>query len=100
MQMQLAYEEKQHTLQRAGKGLTQAGEVQGQWGPWMWRGYYVLKRMARRTERRGDREMGEQIEALAEQLHDEDFQSISWIGLAARWADLLVRNAHSETEES
>jgi CRISPR-associated protein Csm1 len=100
MQMQLAYEEKRHTLQREGKGLTQAGEVQGQWGPWMWRGYYVLKRMARRAKRRDDHEMGEQIEALAEQLHAEDFQSISWIGLAARWADLEIRNMESETEES
>ena len=31
------------------------------------------------------------IRALAEGLQGENFRAIEWIGLAARWADLLTR---------
>jgi len=70
-----------------GEELNRAGEEQILWGPWMWRGYYALKRMAHRY--RDAR--GEAIAGLAEELHEGHFRAIEWIGLAARWAALLVR---------
>jgi len=46
----------------------------------MWRGYYLLKR-AKQAD----------IRTLAQTLHEDDFRSMAWMGLAARWADLLQR---------
>ncbi|MGC9400664.1 MAG: type III-A CRISPR-associated protein Cas10/Csm1 [Anaerolineae bacterium] len=87
IRLQIAYETALEARRQTGTAVNREGEVQGVWGPWMWRGYYTLKRMARRMK-----ETGAYIEALAEQLHEEDFRSISWIGLAARWAGLWMRS--------
>jgi CRISPR-associated protein Csm1 len=73
---------------RRGVELGRSDQEQVYWGPWMWRGYYRLKQMAKRYK---DDERGETIGALAKQLYDDDFRAIDWIGLAARWADLLTR---------
>jgi len=88
IQFQSQAEEAAEARQRAGRDLNRAGEEQILWGPWMWQGYYVLKRMADQNSK-----MRVQIEALAEGLHRDRFRSIEWIGLAARWADLLTRKA-------
>jgi len=72
-----------------GEDLNYEGEAQSLYGPWVWRGYYTLKRMAKRYK--GNPEIKQEIEALAEQLHDDYFRNVGWIGLAARWAELLTR---------
>jgi len=70
--------------QLVGEDVTQNGQPQPLWGPWMWRGYYMLRRMAGRTKM-------DDIEQLADNLHDDDFRNMAWMGLAARWAELLTR---------
>ena len=71
--------------ERARRGEDAAqGQPQALWGPWMWRGYYLLRRTAKRTK------LGD-IDKLAEALHDDDFRNMTWMGLAARWAELLTR---------
>ena len=87
IRLQEMYEAVAGERRRAGKDQNLAGEEQVYWGPWMWRGYYSLKRMARRY--RG--ETKEAIGYLAEALHGDRFRAIEWIGLAARWAESLVR---------
>ncbi|HID88117.1 MAG TPA: type III-A CRISPR-associated protein Cas10/Csm1 [Anaerolineae bacterium] len=82
------YEEAAAQRRLLGEDRTRAGEEQVYWGPWMWRGYYFLKRMARRYK--GDAPEAA-IKHLAESLHGDRFRAIEWIGLAARWAELLVR---------
>ncbi len=74
------YEAEERRRRALGEDATQKGEPQTLWGPWMWRGYYLLKR-----SKIAD------IEKLADALHDDEFRSMAWMGLAARWAELLTK---------
>jgi CRISPR-associated protein Csm1 len=87
MRTQEQHDEAAKKRRMCGRDLNRQGEEQTLWGPWMWRSYYMLKRMAKRQKGRG----GAEIEALAEQLKGENFRAIEWIGLAARWTELLMR---------
>lgn len=96
IQLQMQYEDALQANRRAGTDVTQGGESQGVWGPWMWRGYYSLKRMAGKEPKTAK---DKAIDALTECLHDDDFKGISWIGLAARWVDLLTRKRKLQLQE-
>jgi len=72
-----------------GEDVNLVGQQQVLYGPWIWRGYYSLRRMADRYKNRPDVKKG--IDNLAESLHEDNFRAVEWIGLAARWADLLRR---------
>jgi len=74
------YKAAERRRRELGEDETLHGKPQPLWGPWMWRGYYLLKR-----SKIAD------IEKLADALHDDDFRSMAWMGLAARWAELLTR---------
>jgi len=90
VRLQEMYEAAAERRRRMGEDRNQAGEEQVYWGPWMWRGYYFLKRMARRYEKEAP-DASQAIDRLADSLHRDRFRAIEWIGLAARWAELLVR---------
>ena len=87
IRLQMQYETALVKRQRSGTDANQAGEAQGIWGPWMWRGYYSLKRMAGKEKTAAQQAVAQ----LAERLHDDHFRGIDWIGLAARWVELLQR---------
>ena len=89
MDLQFQINERQREQRRRGTELNQMGEEQVPWGPWMWRGTYQLKRMAKRYK---DDTRGAAIEALLNMLKEDNFRAIRWIGLAARWAELLTRH--------
>ncbi|MCS7259680.1 MAG: type III-A CRISPR-associated protein Cas10/Csm1 [Anaerolineae bacterium] len=76
---------------KCGADLNRQGEEQVLWGPWMWRTYYMLRRMAERHKDQSGRE----IKELAEQLKGENFRAIEWVGLAARWVELLSRDVET-----
>ncbi len=78
------YREREKELRESGSDLTREGMPQTIWGPWIPRGYYVLKRMAKES---GNRE----IDQLADALQERWFSNLPRVGLAARWAELLVR---------
>ncbi|MCO6450990.1 MAG: type III-A CRISPR-associated protein Cas10/Csm1 [Caldilineales bacterium] len=78
------YAEAEEKRRKAGKDVNRTGQPQPLWGPWMWRGFYMLRRMGKRT---GISE----IDHLADKLHDDEFRNMDWIGLAARWAELYSR---------
>ncbi len=85
------YQEVAEARARLGEDRNWAGKKQTYYGPWMWRGYYFLRRMARRYEKESP-EIARAVDNLAELLHMENFGAIEWIGLAARWAELLGRD--------
>ncbi len=87
IRLQDLYEAAAAQRRLQGQDTNRAGEEQVYWGPWMWRSYYFLKRMTR--NRSG--EPWDSINQLAEGLKGEHFKAITWIGLAARWAELLTR---------
>jgi len=87
IQLQEMYEETAEKRRKQGKNLNVAREEQVYWGRWMWRGYYVLRRMA--GKRKG--EPWDSVRELAEGLKGENFRAIEWVGLAARYAELLMR---------
>ncbi len=62
------------------------GAAQGYYGPWIPRLEYALKRMAERHKG-----IATELEDLSRGLREDRYRSISWIGLAARWAELLNR---------
>ncbi|MCX7680818.1 MAG: type III-A CRISPR-associated protein Cas10/Csm1 [Anaerolineae bacterium] len=87
IRLQELYEDAAAQRRALGQELNRAGEEQVYWGPWMWRGYYFLKRMTRHKTG----EPWDSINQLAEGLRGDHFSAIEWIGLAARWAELLTR---------
>lgn len=81
----LRYLQKEKEMKDRGEDKNQAGEEQVYWGPWHWHTAYQLKRLKVKEE------VQKELEGLREQLSGEKFRAIKWIGLAARWADLLTR---------
>ncbi|RRR69789.1 MAG: type III-A CRISPR-associated protein Cas10/Csm1 [Candidatus Viridilinea halotolerans] len=70
---------------------TRTGEVQFSYGPWVWQGAYQLTRMAERAQ---GKESKEAIQGLRERLVGSEGvaqRTIERAGLAARWAQLLLR---------
>lgn len=80
------YLERAEERQRTGRDWNRAGQPQVFWGRWMWLGFYSLSRMYDQSELNSIRDLRDQLKA-------EDFRSIAWIGLAARWAELRLRKA-------
>jgi CRISPR-associated protein Csm1 len=77
---QAALEERQ----KRGEDQNRSGQKQALWGPWNWLGYYSLSRLYRQSR-------DEDVKNLRDELKAADFRSIEWIGLAARWAELILR---------
>jgi CRISPR-associated protein Csm1 len=88
MGFQLQYEKKKRDVLAVGEELNKSGQVQTLWGPWNWHSSYFLKRL-----KLGDdaKEVRDFIDGVVNKLEGENFGEIEWIGLAARWADLLSR---------
>ena len=78
------YQEALEDRKRKGVDQNRAGQAQILWGPWNWLSYYSLSRLFRQQK-------DESIRDLRDQLKADDFRSIEWIGLAARWAELRLR---------
>ncbi len=64
-------------------------EAKPHWGPWMWRGAYNLTRLAERHKKRS--EIKARIEKIRDDLKQDGYHYIEWVGPAARWAELLTR---------
>ena len=79
-QLYAQYAQAEQRRKEAGEDENRAGEPQPLWGPWMWRGYYLLKRSNEQA-----------IQELGDALHKKNFRNMAWMGLAARWAELLTR---------
>ena len=80
------YQEMLEARRKAGADQNRNKQDQVLWGPWMWQGYYSLAHFAEQTH-------SKDIEKLNEQLKQDRFRSIEWIGLAARWAELRLRKS-------
>ncbi|MBE7557382.1 MAG: type III-A CRISPR-associated protein Cas10/Csm1 [Anaerolineales bacterium] len=85
--IQLYVEYEQANRELAQKG--QSGKVY--WGPWHWHSAYTLTRLADRVKKQ-DATASSEILAIRDALRLEAFTNIEWVGLAARWAELLVRD--------
>ena len=64
------------------------GRGKAHWGPWMWRGAYLLRRMEDRSK---TEEARKEIKRIREALKEDSFRYIETLGPAARWAELLIR---------
>ncbi len=92
IRLQAQHDEADRRRRDRGEDVNRTGEEQVLYGPWMWRGAYYLKRMAKRYEKT-NAAMYDALEALRERLRSDRFRAIEWIGLAARWAELLGRES-------
>lgn len=82
--LHLQYQQAEDDRRRAGSDVNRSGKPQSVWGPWNWLGFYSLSRMVKQHPDPAVRELRDQLKA-------DDFRSITWMGLAARWAELLCR---------
>lgn len=64
------------------------------YGPWVWHAVYKLTRTI--ASLRDARDVAETLEQWEEELLKPDTQSITTMGLAARWAELLTRKESGE----
>ena len=83
----------------SGGRRSRDGAPQFAYGPWVWQGAYQLTRMAERAGPKGGREA---IEAIRERIVGTVGVQTSFIvraGLAARWAQLLIRGERNDKEE-
>jgi CRISPR-associated protein Csm1 len=85
--LQLQYDEAMQKKREVGKEYNQSGEMVFPWGPWMWRGAYYLSRMYQQAK---EAPLKDEIKKLQSEL-ETNFHSVEWIGLAARWTELLSR---------
>ena len=92
IRLQTQHDEADRKRRDRGEGTNRSGQGQVLYGPWLWRGAYYLRRMAGRYEKM-NRAMYEALEALHGRLRSDGFRAIEWIGLAARWAELLGRES-------
>ncbi len=83
------FAEEEKRRREVGTELNKAGGEQILWGPWVWRSYYLLRRMARDEK---ESSVKADLGALAELFKPDNIGSMDWIGLAARWAELLTRS--------
>jgi len=87
------YEEQvqqQNKARRAqGQPIPEEPQYQVYYGPWMWQEVYTLTRMAERIRRAGDESAARGVRHL--QVGAASPTSIRYMGLAARWAELLTR---------
>jgi CRISPR-associated protein Csm1 len=79
------YRNAQEKREKSGADLNRDNQPQPLWGPWNWLAEYHLSRM------RGVPK--EEVNDLRERLKQDQFRSIEWIGLAARWAELITRKS-------
>ncbi len=68
------------------------------WGPWQWRGAYLLKRMEER-EAKGRPELAAAIQHLRECLDANNYKDLDQWGAAARWAQLHTRKKNAKESE-
>ncbi len=90
IQFYAQYEKDQQERARNAGAKGRAGQAQMYWGRGQWLSAYSLTRLARRIGR-DNKTAGEQIMDIYDRLRLENFTNIEWIGLAARWAELLIR---------
>ena len=69
--------------QKSGEDINRNGQQQALWGPWNWLAEYHLSRMKGVSKN--------EVDDLRQRLKQDQFRSIEWIGLAARWAELITR---------
>lgn len=84
-QYQLQFQEKQEDARSRGEAETKQGEEQVVWGPWNWRAAYFLSKIKVKEDAETE------VEQIRNKLGNEKFRAIEWIGLMARWVDLLTR---------
>ncbi|MBC7252238.1 MAG: hypothetical protein H5T62_18420 [Anaerolineae bacterium] len=84
--LQLQYNREAEKRTQEGRDRSRTGQPQTYYGPWNWRAVYQLMRMEKRHK-----EVKQELAELRQLLGHEDFTSIRWIGLAARWAELELR---------
>jgi CRISPR-associated protein Csm1 len=88
----MRFQEKYDTVAREkedqGTDLNQQRKKQAIWGPWNWQSAYFLRRMQKRSNEQNFKDL---LEGILNLLQSDQFASIEWIGLAARWAELKLR---------
>lgn len=79
------YQEAQEKRVVQGEDTARNGNAQTLWGPWNWLASYYLFRLYNQHKQDAF------INDLRQALKESNFSSIEWTGLAARWAELMLR---------
>ena len=87
IRMQGMYDAAVDKRRRQGVDLNLERKAQSLWGPWNWLSAYFIKRKQKRSH---DNDFKKMLDDILK-LFENQFGSIQWIGLAARWAELKLR---------
>jgi CRISPR-associated protein Csm1 len=79
---QLASDEAEQVKKNKGRPV---------WGPWMWRGDYQFTRMIERVKRTKNDPLEQALLDIQQNLRQALYQNINSWGVAARWAQLRLR---------
>jgi hypothetical protein len=77
---------------------TDQTKIKDIWGPWQWRGAYLLKRMEEREKSKPA--LAAEIGSIREELDKDNYSHLSQWGAAARWAQLKTRKKNQQDKES
>lgn len=88
------YQSQKKVIHQRGDGFTRTGRSQVIWGPWMWRGTYLLSRY----ESRAPEQARAELKAFRDELAHDNFTAIEFVGLAARWVEALTK-PEKQTED-
>jgi len=91
MRTQEAHEEVARRRARLGADRTADGAPQAYYGPWIPRAEYMLARLAQRHPKAEN-----ELNAIRALLREDDYRGVTWVGLAARWAELLTRQRRNK----
>ncbi len=84
------YAEAHKRRSEQGKDRKAQGKPQTLYGPWNWRIVYLLKRNLK-EEVPEHRQLTEQFHLLPGSEKQPDYARLDWVGVAARWMELLIR---------
>lgn len=91
------YMEAQRQWQLTRGQSAWVNDDQAAWGRWTWRSIYTLKRMEDRVERGAQsQDVQQRLQKLRSALQQGDARLFERLGVAARWAELLVRGEERE----
>jgi len=97
------YAKAEEDRRKKGKNRKSDGKPQTLYGPWNWRIVYLLRRtFGKETPENQDKEeqrLTRDFHVLPGQEKQPDYARLDWVGVAARWAEIAIRDSSKGEEQ-
>jgi hypothetical protein len=97
------YAKAEEDRRKKGKNRKSDGKPQTLYGPWNWRIVYLLRRNLERNNAQ-HQELVEDFHVLPPEDEKKsvpmpDYARLDWVGMAARWAEIAIRDSSKGEEQ-